>query len=266
MGFGIFALQVRRRRGAAPVLRAVLVDDEPIAVETLRLLVEQYCSDIVGVEGVAFSAREARQLVARVQPDIVFLDVEMPGESGFDFLRSMPQRRFAVIFVTAYDHYAIQALRMSAVDYLLKPVNAKELREAVERVWEQRHSQMERIGALFSNLGHLSPKRLVLPLLRGYRIVGVDEVLYCRSERSYTHVVTTTERLLTTRLLGEWEEMLAARGFVRVHRAFLVNVQHIRAIRGSEPEGGGVAVLTTGEELPIARRRFAQVLRLLQQV
>ncbi len=251
--------------GAAGVLRALIVDDEPIACETLRLLLEERCGDLLCVIGSAHSAAEARRLLPQLQPDIVFLDVEMPGEDGFTLLRSLPQRDFAVIFVTAYEHYAVQALRVSAVDYLLKPVNPEELRQAVERAWQQRLWNAERFATLLANLGQPKLQRLVLPVVGGYHVVHVDEVLYCQSRGSYSYVVTNKERFLAVRLLAEWEELLASAGFVRIHRAFLVNVRHIRSLRRVEPDGSGVLVLQTGEELPVSRRRFATVVATLQR-
>jgi len=252
------------RRGVA-VLRAVIVDDEAAAVESLRLLLERYCGDIVRVEAWATSAAEARELLERLHPDLLFLDVEMPGENGFELLRSLPRRDFAVIFVTAFERYALQALRSSAVDYLLKPVDPVELRQAVEKAVQQRWTQAERLNVLLSNLGQRTLQRLVVPLREGYRIVALEEVLYCQSEGSYTRVVTPTQRLLTTRLLGEWEELLEPYGFVRIHRAFLVNLERVQLVRRGEPQGGGVVVLDTGHELPVARRRYSYLLERLQQ-
>lgn len=247
------------------MLRAIVVDDEPAAIESLCLLLKWQGGELVRVEGSARSVAEALELVERLKPEVVFLDVEMPGESGFDFLRAVPQQDIAVIFVTAHEHYAIQALRMSAVDYLLKPVDPIELRAALERVWQQRRRwQRARWQALLSNLEQPKPQRLVLPVLDGFQIVPVEEVLYCQSEGSYSRVVTAADRILTTRLLGQWEELLEPMGFLRIHRAFLVNVQHIRKVRRDMHGECAAVILSSGEELPISRRRLALVLERLQ--
>ncbi len=246
------------------MLRAIVVDDEPAAVETLCMLLQQYCGDSVQVVGTAFSAAEARRQIAVQRPDVVFLDVEMPGENGFELLRTLPYQDLAVIFVTAYEHYAIQALRMSAVDYLLKPVNPVELRAAVERAWRQRQSQSDRLKVLLENYGQAKRQRIALPIPEGYRIVDIEEVLYCQSHGSYSYVVTRTERILTTRLLGQWEEMLSSMDFFRIHRMFLVNTRHIHTIRRSE-EGASVVILSNGEQLPVSRRRFALLIEQIRQ-
>lgn len=248
------------------MLRAIVVDDESAALETLCLLLGQHCGDLVHVEGCARSVAEARQLVQQVRPEVLFVDVEMPGESGFELVRSMPPQEMAVIFVTAHEHYAIQALRMSAVDYLLKPVNPAELRAAVERALRQRQWQRERLQVLLGNIEQPKLRRLVLPVPDGFEIVSAEEVLYCQSEGSYSRVVTVPKRIiLTTRLLGQWEELLGPVGFLRIHRAFLVNAQHIRKVRRDVEGEGAAVVLSTGEELPISRRRLALVLEWLQR-
>ncbi|MCS7176215.1 MAG: LytTR family DNA-binding domain-containing protein [Candidatus Kapabacteria bacterium] len=246
------------------MLRAVLVDDEVGALEALRLLLEQHCRDIVRVVATATSAEEARQVLRQLRADVLFLDVEMPGEDGFALLRSLPQRDFAVVFVTAHQQYLLQALRISAADYLLKPVNPEELREAVLRV-QQSRLRAKRLEVLLSNLSAGAPKRLVIPLVNDrYRVASLQEVLYCQAYGSYSWVVTDRERLLAVRLLAEWQEILEPAGFVRVHRSFLVNIQRIRELRQGSEEQGGSIMLDTGEEIPVARRRFAHVLAALQ--
>lgn len=254
-----------RTMGAASVLRAVVVDDEPAAVEALRVLVEQVCGDLLRIEGAAHSAAQARLLLQQLRPDVLFLDVEMPGESGFQLLQSLPRRDFAVIFVTAYDRYAIQALRMSAMDYLLKPVDPDELREAVMRLWQQRQQQRERLEVLLSNLASQAEQRLVVPILKGYQIVALEDIIYLQSEGSYSRIYTTAERLLTTRPLAGWDELLTPSGFFRIHRAFLVNMKYVKQIRRDEEAGGGMVLLTTGDALPVSRRRFPSLLAFLTQ-
>ena len=261
----IFVGQPSVARGAVAVLRAVLVDDEPAALEVLRELIEQGCADLVRVEGVARSAAEARQVVGQVRPDILFLDVEMPEENGFEFLQSLPQREFAVIFVTAYDRYAIQALRLSAVDYLLKPVDPQELRSALERVWHQRHRQQERLQVLLDNFQQQALRRLVIPIPNGYQIVAVQDIFYLQSAGSYSYVFTSAGRLLTTQPIAQWEEMLVPLGFFRIHRAFLVNMHHVRQVRREREADIGAVVLTTGETLPVSRRRLQHLLGMLKQ-
>ncbi|MEN3027265.1 MAG: LytTR family DNA-binding domain-containing protein [Chlorobiota bacterium] len=264
MGIGIFVAPARQLWGVASVLRAVLVDDEVGALEALRLLLEQHCQDVVQVVATAVSAEEARQILQQLRADVLFLDVEMPGEDGFALLRSLRRRDFAVIFVTAHQQYLLQALRISAADYLLKPVNPEELREAVLRV-QQSRLQAERLDVLLSNLSAGAPKRLVIPLVNRYRLVSLQEVLYCQAHGSYSWVVTDRERLLAVRLLAEWEEILEPSGFVRAHRSFLVNVQRVCELRQESEEQSGSIVLDTGEEIPVARRRFAYVLAALQR-
>jgi two-component system LytT family response regulator len=248
------------------MLRAVLVDDEEAARQELAQLLEHYCSAMVELAAAAASASEARMLIPQVRPDLVFLDVEMPGENGFALLRSLPRESYGeVVFVTAYDRYAVQALRVSAADYLLKPVQPEELLAAVERVYERRRQRIRSpsVETLLDNLSGAAPRRIVVPSGSGYHVLLSSEIVYVESERNYARFATVhREKFLSVRPLGHWEEVLAPMGFFRVHRSYLVNFEHVREIR-RQPDGDFV-IVSTQERLPVAQRRVEAFIRRLQ--
>jgi len=248
------------------MLRAVLVDDEETARRELAQLLERHCSAMVELVATAASAAEARILIPQVRPELVFLDVEMPEENGFALLHSLPRESYGeVVFVTAYERYAVQALRVSAADYLLKPVQPDELLAAVSRIYERRRRRIlsPSVETLLDNLSGAVPRRIVVPSGSGYHVLLSSEIVYIESERNYARFVTVRrERILSVRPLGHWEEVLAPMGFFRVHRSYLVNFEHVREIR-QQPDGDFVLV-STQERLPIARRRAEAFIRRLQ--
>lgn len=255
-------------------LRALIVDDETLGRQTLKEFLLRYCPGEVEVVGMAASAEEARWGVNQHEPDVVFLDVEMPRENGFDFLRSIPDREFAVVFVTAYDHYALRAIRASATDYLLKPIDVDELQDAVRKLSEMRRarnaretSYNTRLNAVLENTSNNRQKlaRLIVPSLHGFSVVAVDDILHCKAENNYTSIhLRTGEQVLACKPLKEYDELLEGSEFFRVHKSFLVNLQHVRGFLRSDL-GGGTVMLTGGVSVEVSRRRKDQLVQKLQE-
>ncbi|MCE7935946.1 MAG: DNA-binding response regulator [Chlorobi bacterium CHB2] len=255
-------------------LRALIVDDETLGRETLKQFLGRYCPEEIQVVAMAASAEEARWGVSQHEPDVVFLDVEMPRENGFDFLRSVPEREFAVVFVTAYDHYALRAIRASATDYLLKPIDIDELQEAVRKLVELQRARAARqagynarLRAVLENTSDNRQKltRLIVPSLHGFSVIAVDDILHCKAENNYTSIhLRTGENVLACKPLKEYDELLDGSEFFRVHKSFLVNLQHVRGFVRSDL-GGGTVMLTGGISVEVSRRRKDQLIQKLQE-
>ncbi len=240
------------------MIRALLVDDEPASRNYLRGLLEE-AHPGVAVVGEASDIDEARRSIEALRPGLVFLDVEMPGGSGFDLLRELKQWDFEVIFVTGYQRYAIEAIRFSALDYLPKPVQADELAAALER-YAQRHTDQvirQQVQQQFiANIAQPDAKQFRLTLTSGDRswFVPPDEVARCVADRNYSEVhLANGRRFMQARTLGDLEEMLVPHGFIRVSRSVLLNRT------GIDHVDGGQVVLKDGERIDISRRRVNEV-------
>ena len=247
------------------MLRALIIDDEPNSAETLRLWLT-HIPDI-DVVAVCTSAYLGREMLLEKQPDVVFLDIEMPHLSGFDLLASLPAIHFSVIFTTAYDHYAIQAIRFSALDYLLKPVGLDELRQAVDRARQRKADRQttQQYRVFFENLKNQSQSlnKLTLPTLEGLLFVPISDIIRCESDRNYTHFhLIGAKPVLVSKNLGEFEELLTDYNFFRAHNSHLVNLAHVRRYLRTE---GGQLELTDGSVIDVSRRRKDELLTRLGQ-
>ncbi len=247
------------------MIKALIIDDEEDARQMLNLALRRYCSN-VKVLALCESAHEGLDKIETLRPNLVFLDVQMPVMSGFDMLEKVPNPNFEVIFVTAYNQYAIKAIKFSALDYLLKPIDVEELVSSVERVSERTNQKAVPYHSLLTNM-HLGPKklkRLAIPIENGLVIQEVDDIIYCEADGSYTKLfLLDGSRLLVSKNIKEFENMLAESAFCRIHHSFLVNTGHIKKyVRG---EGGYVEV--TGEKhLSVSRRRKDSLLQYLQRL
>lgn len=246
------------------MISAILVDDENHCNRTLRYDLAKHCPN-VQVLADALSGDEALEKIITLRPDLVFLDIEMPGMNGFDLLRQLTPIKFNVIFVTAYDQYAIQAFRFAAIDYLLKPVVSAQLKEAVSRVeaHERTPYNEEQLEILMHNLrGGLKSPRIVLPSGRGLDFVNTEDILYCKAESNYTHLCLCDGKKYTyAKTLKDVEQMLANHGFFRVHQSYLIQLTHVqRYLR----DDGGYVVMSDGMQIPIAKRRKEEFMALLK--
>lgn len=237
---------------SAEPLRCVVIDDEAASRDVLETYLGRYCPEVQLV-GKAADAQEGMALIARTTPQLVFLDIEMPFLSGFDLLARYGDLPFQVVFVTAYSDHALQAIQVSAVDYLLKPVNIGQLRTAVEkvvaRVRDKEHVQRARV--LLDNLRvPAGEQKVVLPLLDGFEVVKARDIVRCEAEDNFTwFVLANGERKMICRPLKHYEQALVPLGFVRVHRSHLVSIGSIRKYRKGK---GGVLVLADGAEIPVS--------------
>lgn len=245
-------------------IRAVIVDDEARARRILEALLTEYCPKVT-VVGHAGSVPEAVKVIYAQQPDLVFLDIEMPGELGFALFDYFHEPTFQVVFVTAYQHYAIQAFKVSALDYLLKPLEIEQLARAVDKVrikadWAL---QNEKIQALRLNLNEQRQlRRLALPVAEGVLFLDVENIFYLKAEGSYTYVVTEKNKVLVSKKLGEFDEIEQHPDFFRSHRSYLVNLQHLdRFVKGD----GGYLVMRNGDSVELSRYKKEEFLEVVKR-
>lgn len=244
------------------MIRAVQVDDEPGAREFLRARLQDVAAE-VQVVGEAKNIDDAADLLERSRPELVFLDVEMPGGDGFELLKRLGRWDFNVIFTTSHQHYAIQAIRFSALDYLLKPVQADELRAAIDRHVEHKGRTTPEVQQQFlSNIEPRDEQALKLTLTHGDRThaVAPADIAWCQADNNYTALHLADERrFVSARTLKDYDEMLSPLGFIRVHKSALVNRRHVDGI-----DGEGRVRLRNGVRVEISRRRMEEVTRELR--
>jgi len=235
------------------ILKTVIVDDEQDAVNFIESIANEYCPSIK-IIGKAYSAIEGVEVITKLKPDLVFLDVEMPHGSGFDLLAGFPEKEFDVIFITAFNHYAIRAIKFSAVDYILKPININEFIEAVKRVEESRKEKTgsnHNFNTLFENLQTALPSKLAIPTSSGMEYLNTREIIRIEADRSYSWFFMGDEKKhLVSRNLKEYQELLSDRNFFRTHNSHLINLEHVKKYIRHE---GGYIEMTDGSNVPISR-------------
>lgn len=244
-------------------ISALIVDDEKNGRENLAGLIKTHCPQI-RVVGEARSVEQAISGIQEHQPQLIFLDIEMPGGNGFQLLEHFKDFPFEVIFVTAYDNYAIRAIRFSASDYILKPINLNELIAAVDKVSLRirNRSENERIRQLYLNTMHPANPKIGLPTGERIEFVEVQSIIRCQGESNYTHLYFSDRKpLLTAKSLIEFEELLAEYNFIRVHKTHLVNLNQVTSFTKND---GGVLFLSNGDSVAISRRRKEFVLEQLK--
>ncbi len=261
MNFTIFEHTKKQR-----MLRTLIIDDEPHVRETLRHLIVKYCPlvTIVGEAGsVAGGTREIREKV----PDLVLLDIKMDDGSGFDLLNRFEHIGFKIIFITAWEKYAIQAFGFSAIDYILKPINPDKLAEAVKRADQQVQASFNmQLGALQENIRtpESEKRKLVLKTSDKIYLLGVQEIVCCESDGNYTVFTTIDgEKITVSKLLKEYDELLSESGFFRVHRSSLINLKHIRRF---EKQDGGLVVMSNGDKIAASTRGRERLMELFDEL
>lgn len=246
------------------MINTILIDDELDGLEDLKESVEKYCPEI-SVQGTFQVPGEGMEAIKKIKPDLVFLDVQMPGMSGFDLLKKLSPTSFNVIFVSAYDRYAIKAIKFSALDYLLKPIDVDELIQAVSRVKERIPPLQYSVQSILQNSQHKSGRieRLAVPSTDGIDFIDVRDIIYCKADSCYTYIYLTNHQTkLVTKILKDFEDMLTDSGFCRVHHSFLINLSHVKNyVRGE----GGYVILTENHHVDISRRKKDEFLSLLNR-
>ena len=242
-------------------IRAIIVDDEAHGRENLKGVLQAFCPELELI-GEANSALTAIALIQKVQPSLVFLDIEMPNGNGFQVLEFFKDPPFQVIFVTAYDKYAIKAIRFAALDYILKPIDVMLLKAAIDRHHSYKAND-QRLKQFMDNT-HLpsKSKRIALPLADKIHFIEVQDIVSCKGEGSYTTVYKTSgEKFMISKPLIEYEDLLAEYDFIRTHKSHIVNRNHIATYVKSD---GGYLLMTDGSNIPVSRRKKEEVLLLLK--
>lgn len=247
-------------------LSTIIVDDEPNGVSTLRNFLARYCPN-VAVLGDAASVSEAARKIKLYSPQLVFLDINMPGADGFELLEKMEAPSFHVVFVTAYDDFALKAFKYHAVNYLLKPVNIDELIESVARVEKLVASAMpgRQVTQPLQTTGKSAlPEKLALPVLDGLVYVDIASIIRCEAEGNYTvFYFTNRPKMIVSKTLGGYEKQLEPHGFFRVHHHHLINLAHLEYYQRGR---GGLVKLSDKKEITVSQRRKDEFLRLIERV
>ncbi len=248
------------------MFKVVIIDDEDHIRDSLLKLLVRHCPQVI-VAGEANGVESGKKAIEEFHPDLILLDIQMNDGTGFDLLQSYSQVDFKVIFITAYDQYALQAFRFSAVDYILKPVNPDHLVAAINRaallIREHFNIQMD---ALYENLRSVArqDKKIILKTTEQIHLLDLKSIVACESDSCYTTVHTIDgQHIMVAKTLKEYEEMLTGCGFYRVHKSFLINLAHIKRF---DKQDGGFIVLTNELKIPVASRKREEMMELLERM
>jgi len=243
-------------------MKAIIIEDEQQAVTALKQELKVNCPEIE-IIGQASKIKEAAKLILQSQPDIVFLDIQLKDGTGFEVLEIIGNYNFKVIFTTAYSKYAIQAIKISALDYLLKPIDSDQLIQAVQKAKMQDLSNVKsQIESIVQNQD-LNPlrKKIALPTSKGISLYEVINIIRIQSEGNYSGIyLTNGKRLVAAKTLKEFEEMLLNNGFLRIHHSHIINLHHLQSYMNKD---GGYVILTNKETFPVSKRKKADLLKVL---
>ncbi|MBN1949828.1 MAG: response regulator transcription factor [Bacteroidales bacterium] len=243
-------------------IRVLIVDDDAGAIESLKFLIHSYCPQF-SIAGIAKNVEEGARAVIGLQPDIVFLDVEMPDGTGFDLLRMLKTRNFEVVFITAHNKYAISAIKHSALDYLLKPIDIKDFLDAVNRIQDRTGSGRMDYDVLLENLAHHAPRKLVVSNSKGYEYLPVESIVRLESDRSYARIFLDTGRvIMVSKCLNEYQQMLCPDTFFRIHNSHLINLNHVVMYVRTD---GGYVEMSDESRIPVARSKKDIFINTMQQ-
>lgn len=247
-------------------LKAIIIDDEKGSLESLTYEINEYCPEIE-IVAACQDPYDGLKKIHGLHPDIVFLDIEMPGMNGFELLQKLSEITFNVIFVTAYDQFAIKAFDFNALDYVLKPVRKAKLISAVQKVVDKQQPKFDTTGldALIQNIriqSHTGLENIALPTHDGFTMVHINDIAYLHAESNYTWVhLAAKKKYLVTKTLKDMEDMLNFPQYFRSHKSFLVNLNHVdHYVRGQ----GGYLVMKDLTQIPVARTQKVELLRMLK--
>jgi two-component system LytT family response regulator len=246
------------------MITTLIIDDEKHCSDNLQWLINQYCPEIE-ISGIYNNTADALHQIHLMQPQLIFLDVEMPGMNGFEMLERLTEINFDIIFTTGFDQYAIRAIKFGALDYLIKPIDKDELRTSVDKFLQ--HTQRDSLKQLSALLTHikksndLSFQKIALPTMHGYELIPLNNIVYCESKSNYTTIcLNNNQQIVISRTLKDVEELLDTEPFFRTHNSYLVNLQYaIRYVKGE----GGFLVLNNDVSIPVSRNKKEVLLKLI---
>ncbi|RYF21049.1 MAG: response regulator transcription factor [Flavobacteriales bacterium] len=248
-------------------MRAILIDDEISNLENLQALLQKHCPQVT-IMATAQNVNDAVNAIEKHSPHLVFLDIQMGEQTGFDVLKLLPKRNFEVIFVTAYDQYGIQAVKFAALDYLLKPIDIEELINAVNKTQQKLATQLQnlQLDFLLQQLKkpEINATKIALQMQSEIRYITLSEIIRCEADNTYTFFfLANNERILVSKSLKEYADLLSPNGFLRTHQSHLVNPKYVKSWL---KEDGGILLLTTGEKIPVSRPNKETVKLALQRL
>jgi two-component system LytT family response regulator len=237
-------------------IKTIIIDDEIKSRKILNGFLLKYCPDIEVISEAA-SVREAIAVIELQKPDLIFLDINMPKENGFELFNKIKAPDFQTVFVTAYDQYALKAFRHQAIDYILKLINIAELIKTANRIktLQNYKANTDQLHAFLQSAPkkNITPDRIALPVADGLTYVQTDDVIHCEAQGNYTYFhFTNRSKLLVSRTLGFYEDLLKNRGFVRIHHHYLINLMHVQKYQRGR---GGIVIMTNKTELSVSQRR-----------
>jgi two-component system, LytTR family, response regulator len=245
------------------MLNAIIVDDEMHSCKTLETLLERDCPQ-VNIVALCSNGEEAIRVIKQTNPDLVFLDVEMPTMNGFEMLEKLQAINFHLIFVTSYDAYALKAIRFSAIDYLLKPINRDELKAAVEKVISRMQAPLpEQLKIILEKMQHPvgSSNRIAFPTIEGLQLLPIESIISCEADDNYTTLhLKGNRKIVVSSTLKVIEELLEDHSFVRIHRSYLVNVKEIEKYMKAD---GGYVVMSDGSQIYVSRNKKEELIKML---
>ena len=249
------------------MLNIALIEDEEKTLKGICTIIGDYCKDVV-IKGTADSVASAVELLNTTQVDLVLSDINLPDGKSFEILEQLNEIDFKIIFITAFEEYAIKAIKFSAFDYLVKPIDPKELIAAIQKA--QKHVEKEnaalKLEALLTNVKNFSEnlKKIVLKTLDSIYIIDVQDIVHCESDSSYTRFsLIDGRKIMVSKVLKEFDEMLGGSGFIRVHKSHLINLNYIDRFIKTE---GGYLVMKDGSNVPVSQRRKDHILTLLENM
>jgi Response regulator of the LytR/AlgR family len=239
------------------MIKAVIIDDEQNNIDNLQILLQQYCPQVTVIAS-SLNADDGKKIILQYQPDLIFLDIQMPEKSGFDLLKLLPDYSFEIIFVTAYDQYGIQAVKFAAIDYLLKPIDINELQNAVQKAIKkctakQQNLQLQNLIQLLQQQNQKQLHRIALQSAKETRFVETDKIIRCESNNNYTtFFLVNNEKIIVSKPIYEYEELLKHYDFIRCHQSHLVNKKFIKSF---VKEDVGYLVLDDKTHIPVSKQK-----------
>ncbi|HET9826749.1 MAG TPA: LytTR family DNA-binding domain-containing protein [Chitinophagaceae bacterium] len=253
------------------MIRTIIIDDEPSAVNVLVMLLKKKCQDVIEVIATSNSPFEGKKLIEKLSPDLVFLDIEMPGMSGIDLLRYFTNPTFRIVFVTAFDAYAVEAFKLSAIDYLLKPVEGDDILRAVLKIKkdiDRNHNtvedQLHHLEELLTRNTASSESKIGIALADKIVFVNITDIMYCEASGSYTNLCFHDgKRMVASKSLIDFESQLVDHNFFRIHHSSLINLNRVQEFQRHD---GGYVIMENGKRLEVSQRKRKDFLEAIHNI
>ena len=249
------------------MITAIIIDDEQHCINSLADLLKTHCRHVINLAGSFQTIEDGLKAIENIRPNLIFLDVEIDSRTGLDLLKLLPVINFEVIFTTAFNKYAVEAFKFSAIDYLLKPIDIDELKEAVEKSSKKisREDTLKKFDILFYNLKTIqnTSKRICIPDINGFHYVQVNDIIRCESSVNYTtFFLKEKQKLTVSKTLKEFEELLVDYNFFRVHHSHLINISYVKSYNKGK---GGTVLMTDGSQIEVSTRKKEGFIKRLSQ-